>query len=1414
MAWFHKGPLRNTTGQSVSGAFFAAGQHNSTAPRPGGWRAHSGINAEALNARPHQSDQGQHVEAVKRHVAHCQGMAVRQQPLTPKTTGRCASFFKAAVRDLGGCLGLGMGRINQAQPAWSRPDREATNTKPGRPNPTHPPNLTSRTSSLRQADQAVARLERVDQQLRGTKELLQTTASTSTQQSQHAMRNWLDRDREHQAAKAHLTQVQRQYDQAKQAYQLDGQEGWRLTTTFRQQRASNQSSASSMQPGALDAPSPSIPLQTDSSALNSLARAERALQACTALHQNSSNALKKAQTRFEQVQRHGSSSTAARALNETLQELSARCDKHKSMLDRAQAVVNHRKRTHSSTDTSNGANQATEDLRGQLTSWLVQRNHRRTALGNARQTLLQARQAERDAHTQLQGALVQLQTVSPTAQDMVAEAATLDSLEQRVQESLTQARATQAQRTQELADAENARSDQLLQHPPGFQADTSLAELCGELRSLRDRLSIDGVNTSASNWPVNDTLEVVCGALALESNGNASVAANILRELTQRSCADLVPRPGQWFDGSPRIHGEPVPPTSPLEAFISRLNDLPCGTELLVRLVSTPDNRPPANQRDAVSVYHQAMRAVAAPQTTDTASWMWLQCAAFAACHIAHPQTPPVVLSAQQRAAFHGVRNGLTSVAPGSSYDQANKQLLRLSDEWTRSLHGNNPFKTRQTAAAVATQVGLPTPIRQSNEALLASCSRLQDAITAQVVQFRREAQQQGQRPDFATMEPLLEAACLLKHIQKRADRHLRLDQMPIERQAWRSVDKHTKRWMKKEDRIAPTPASLRAEVQRLGLRTPQPDRNLGISSSVDMTGLQTCLLELRCGPSNALAAVEALHAQLGTMLSSAQAPALATGPLPPIAEESEDELADDERQDLISQTAQDVGWSDAQKSLQTSKSLQTEINAFTGKKSDWDSKVLPNWITPVVGVNSSAVTMNHGHSVGLSTSALTGTVSRVLGVTGVSIRLDADVSTTKQQQVRWARQSRGMEFFAGDQQQCQGRFGLAGGLGYAFFTLPTEDTFSLGGVASWSIGRSRTDTHGVLLRSPNDGQRSTSQVKEEFSAMVDTMLGWRELRDDVSDESYSSPLQAILARHEQVSVGTVEQLRTVANITRSGLAASVSGGGPFSVEALPGLSGTAGISAGLLSERRSETTQYKTAGGIQGFEGNTANTTKTVSAQFAYSGQIGGNVKPVGEGQASLRGRNSSAILQLDLQRKQALSSTTVIRQPNGNLVGEKAREFNTFEAFRLAVQPRWDEWIERAIQARQWPQEIPVHDQRLLAAQALEDFMSAAESSVRQGGTVTLNETLEVRPEVCSELSANLALEELAVAKGDRTLAHSLFERRQQLLAADESYQPYKLKAIVRSQVDSGVGIDLVLSLLRKQGASATHEYDSYPK
>ncbi len=933
---------------------------------------------------------------------------------------------------------------------------------------------------------------------------------------------------------------------------------------------------------------------------------------------------------------------------------------------------------------------------------------------------------------------------------------------------------------------------------------------------MKDRLQAAPPASRASDWPLDDTLAVVCDALALVSNGDAATAARTVQELTQREWVDLVPPPGQWFDGSPRTPGEPQAPTSPLEELIRRLNDLPCGPELLIRLVCEPGNTPSREQRDAMSVYHQAMRAVASPHTTDSASWMWLQCAALTACHIAHPAAPPVVLSAQQRAAFHGVRNGLTSVAPGSPYDQANRQLLRMSDDWVRDLHGNTPLKTRRAAATTATQVGLPTPIRQSNEALLKSCTHLQQAITAQLVQVRREAQQQGRVANLSAVEPLLQAACLLKHIQKHADRHLRVDQMPIGDRAWRSVDKHTVRWIKKEGHSAPTPLVLRAQAQRLGLPpAPQGAATTGPAGSA-LAELEIALLEMRACQSTALEAVENLHERLQPLLGAApqSTPSAGPGPLPTILEEDQTEMAESERQDLISQTARDMGWSDAQKSLQTSRSMQATVDAFTGKKAAWTTEALPQWVTPVVGNNSSSMTMNHGHSVGLSTTGLSSVISRVVENAGVVVRLDADLSWTKQQQLRWSKQSRGMELFAGDQQQVQGRAGVTGGLGYALINLPTNDAVSVGAVASWAAGRSRNDTQGVLLRSPNDGERSTSQVKEEFSGMFDTLLGWRALRDEASDENYSSPLQAILARHDQVSVSTVEQLRTVANHTRSGLSASASGGGPISDPTLPGLFGTLGLSAGLTTERRGERIEFKTSGGSQGFDGRTVNTTRTVSAQLNYAGQLGGNVVPVGDGFAALRGRTSAALLQLDLHRRQVQSGTTVIRQPNGSLVGEKAREFNNFEAFQEALQPRWDEWIERGLRARLWPEAISPIDQRLLAAQELEDFMSAAADSVRQGGTVTLNETLEVRPEVCAELSACLALEELALAKGEHHRVQSLFEKRQQLLADDSSYQPYKLKAIVRSQTESALGMDLGLSLLRKQGASATHEYDSYPK
>lgn len=978
----------------------------------------------------------------------------------------------------------------------------------------------------------------------------------------------------------------------------------------------------------------------------------------------------------------------------------------------------------------------------------------------------------------------------------------LEALQHNLDLAHEQAAAEQLRQQQAFTASEAARTEQLLSQPPGFAPGPECAALSASLRTLTTQLESQA--PSDGQWPTHDTLEVVCSALAGVSKGNPALAADTLDRLMQAPLTALVPQPGRWFDGSRSSLSTPRPVPSPLENLAGTLLDLPCGAELLTRLVAPGAGPATTTQRDAVAVYHQAMRTVR--QTSDSASANWLDRAALAACHIVHPASPPVVLSVRHRAAFHGVRNGLNSVAQRSTWDEANRQLQRFADTWVNDLKGRNPLRTRGQAGAAATQVGLPTPVKQANDEMLQTCAGLRHTITAHLIEARREAQRRGQAIDLGEQEPLLQAATLLRYIEKHADQHLRLDQMPIARRAWRSVDRHTAQWIQTEGRTQSAPAQIQAEVARLGLQPPNSSVYVPPARDEALDDLQTSLWDLRLEQVTALKALDVIRQKIGPLVTPPTPghSAALGNELFVIPEEGEDERSTQATHKLTR----------AKEAIDKTRSLQPSVDAFMGKKAQWRSGELSNWVTPVVGENSSAISMSQGRTLGVNTSGLSTTLTHITGVVGVVARLDADLSRTDQSVFRYAKQSRGLEAFMGDTKQRQGRFGVAGGVGLSLFSLPTEDGASASVVGNWSISRSKTDTQGVLLRSPVYGARALPQAKEDFSAMMDTVLNWKSLRDPATAEAYSSPLEALLARHPNASVSTIEQLRTVATTTRSGIAASVGGGGPFARKALPNFFGSVSFGVGLGSERLSENTSYKTRAGSQAFAGSTANTTATVATQFSYSGQLGGVVMNSGDSNLAVRGRSSSLMLQLDLYRRQAASSSTVIRQPDGTLVGEKAREFNTFEPFKKAVEERWDDWIERGVSKGRWSAQVPVAVRKLLVEQDLDSFMQAAAQSVREGGTVSLNETLEIRPEVCAELSACLALEELAQSQGRPEQARSAFDRRQALLQTDTSYQPYKLKAIVRSQSEKGKGINLILSALQKGTASASHEYDTFPK
>lgn len=1433
MKWT-RGPLRNTTGHSIGGSAIIAAQRNSTAPRQDGWRAHHAPpGADSLGARVDHADRGLSVETAKHYVSSCQEAIQRQQPLPrAKTRGRCASFFKAAAQTVGGCVGIGTGRTPHAEAGWERPDRPAPPRLAKSRAPAGPPSGDD-SLALRQAANEHHQLQRQTEHLGGVQALLRTGLAAAQDIHTDALRESSRCLRAHSAASAALAAAGEDWACADRHRHALGSALRDATTAVRSQESRQQAMLARLR--ELGGHGEAVSLDDIGRTLaveQRRVRAQGTLQDCDALLAGSREALRAAQATAAPAP-GVSGGTAASAHQAMLLALQGEHDRHQGLRDRAWTQVqrlgspapalNHDERARLLVAAQDGA-QALLSLRQQRDDLAAQRDAHEPEYDQARRALADAQRLEnaaderRDlANSRLEGARQNLRGLEGQAEVLRPLVQALDGPRHAAHARVTLLE--QAQRNQQAAKLER-----LFQRPPGFEQ-AAPSGLGAALRALGGRLQANAAQTpSTQRWPIDDTLEAVSRALALVSGGDADLAGRTLDDLMRRPLAALVPPPGQWFDGSPRQHGQAPPPPGALERLVGQLGELPCGAELLARLAA-PGARPPdAALKDAVAVYHQAARAMASAETGDSASWLWLHAATMAASHHGHPATPPVALNTLQLSAYNGVRNGLLSVCAGSAYDQANRQLATFADEWAANQGRHNPLKARRKAALVATQVGLPTPIRQSNQALLRSCDQLRQVISEELVKARREAAVEGRMADAARLEPLLEAAGVLRYIEKHADGHLRLDQMRLGRKAWRSVDRRSQRWLAAQARPAAVPAALQAEVRRLGL-TPAPGTpaaTLAEGEPGPWHDLSFGLLELRVDKkSTALQALRKIQEQLG-QASAPPEPGGARLPTIEEAEEPGDDAAQDERDAIVEQGARDLapaagqlpprhpGVDETREALDRALALQPRIDAFMKPKDRASVASLESWIAPVVSDHSSSLSMGRGHSVGVGISGVSAAVSKVAGHLGVVARVDAEATLTRMRQLRWSRQSRGMELFAGQNKQVQGRGGFTGGVGYAFISLPSDDAFSVGAVGSWSVSRSRADTRGVLLRSPKYADKPQAEVTQDFGDMVHTVLHWKDWRDAQGEPAYASPMQALLSRHPQASVGTIEQLRTVATITRSGVTAAVSGGGPMFAP----LSGAVSLGAGLVSETKRERTRLKTAGGAQGFSGSTAGAAHTVSAQAGYTGQLGGNVSPAGAGNAAVRGRTSTAMLQVDLYRKQLQSSTTLVRQPDGTLVGEKATEFNTYEAFEAEVRPHWDAWIEHGVNKGHWPEAFPATDRRLLVERELQDFMAAAEHSLRNAGTVTLNQTLDIRSDVCAELSACLALQELAQAQGRPDEAAAMHRRSQRLLASDASYTPYKLKAVVRSQVETGIGVDAVLTAMRRQSASAAHEYDSFPK
>lgn len=510
-------------------------------------------------------------------------------------------------------------------------------------------------------------------------------------------------------------------------------------------------------------------------------------------------------------------------------------------------------------------------------------------------------------------------------------------------------------------------------------------------------------------------------------------------------------------------------------------------------------------------------------------------------------------------------------------------------------------------------------------------------------------------------------------------------------------------------------------------------------------------------------------------------------------------------------ESRQERALGDAETALGNATTLKGHVDAFVSKKGDFSAAALEQWMIPSITNAFGGVTVSHGKQMGLGTGGVVGVVSQISGAAGLVIRPNLEVEGSFKDQFGFGRDALGVELSVGRAYGKSVSGGFNAGLG---FDIEGTSKY-LGAGPSVTLNHAFSSSKsqgGTVMRAPKFDGKTHPELTRDFSEMVSSLLTWKEPVGQDGAQLYTDPLQALLDKHPTVSLSTVESAKTFSHTSSLNVVGFASPGGVVSAGGQDGgvaANASANIFAGVASSKTQSSSRYKTEAGTQGMVLTSKKSTYTLSGMGGFNQVFNVGNTP----EAKLRARLAQAVASADWRRSSAQSGVDMVTMPDGSLAADRFVEYNNYEKFEKAVQPHWEKWIDLGIKSGSWPEGFPDTDKRIMVERTLNDFMAKAKESIK-AGTVTLHENMDVKPEVGAQLSANAAQEELARLDGRYEDAMALQMARQKILAEDSSYQPFLLKAIVRSSISQNKGVNLALSVLSTKSASATHVYDWFPR
>ncbi|SFD57377.1 XopZ family type III secretion system effector [Paracidovorax konjaci] len=869
-------------------------------------------------------------------------------------------------------------------------------------------------------------------------------------------------------------------------------------------------------------------------------------------------------------------------------------------------------------------------------------------------------------------------------------------------------------------------------------------------------------------------LAVGLQALAVAADGNAGKALQALEALRRLDWSDLIPAPGRPGPSAPEAD---LPAAA--QRAVDQLAHIPRGMQVLVHLLRPSDRLAAAPERLAAA--RLALRAdclLRAAPPGDAALRTWLghaQSAARTAAHAAEPAKALAACTVDERAAYHALRNGYESNAPGSAYDRANGHLQKIADALHDvGAHGTAPkpmggqpnaLRSLPEALEVGAATALPTPRRRAGEALEKAAEHLGEMLGG------------------------LRAGRPAGHIPSGAER------------AWQAIAEAIRWAPEGTDRTAmvldePAIAGIRERAQALHDHALGVARGRGVAPTEgeEHPALQAAWKHLRSRPHTVPEAMALLAERMPTV-----APEEASGPAPgatPGGTQVSWDTYAQRRTTQFKEAVQAAGrlLRDGDPQQVTNGQALLDLTRDMIGQLEWRDRLR------LIGQQT----------FGVNAGPLSAAVAVAASALGLGLRLTAAAQRNVDSVMEFYMGRTGMYLQVGEQTTQQAQLGAGASTGYGIDLGGDKASLGLTAAADWRWRGERGVENGIQLRLPRLGKGREPELNVEFIDAYEHLLQMATPGPDGAP-ARRDWMRELLAHHPELSAGLIDDAQRSSTGTETNVSASVG----LRVGEVADRGRRAGVAASLGLKMRQDNGQTATtvAGYMTTIYRDATATARvevagraTASVQFAEALK---NTETDHGTKTSQRASASAAGLDLGYARELSADATTnfctlfLFGDEIDPVRSDRATDYSKFSDFERHVRAEWDGWAQYGT-GKLGPEVDPAL-RHLLADIQLSHFMEQTHAFARGNGFAAMFADKAMRAPAAPLLDVHRALSALARTAGNTETAKAEDAAFDALLQEESMWEPTLLLLREKGKLQAERGLDFFVKHQNNRNAEA---------